>query len=473
MTRPSDKDLAQQVRQGDEQAFIALIRRHERVLAALIGYRIGTDDQVKDVLQETLIHAWSALRRETPRNVRAWLLQVARNRCRDYFRSTQRRELFVESNSLAPMVNRLGVAQARQRQAAVDIVEAMEEVPAPERAALQAFYLDGLSIAEIAARHRCPSGTIKRRLSHGRDQIRAVLGVTRKPRRQTMSTERDDKQQPFPQYRPDIRIEPSRKKPFRIDFREMTWWFVVPEVGDRVRYAWYEPLVAGDEAWRLSQIASLEAVCPAVIHGRPCVQIEVANQHFDRTGMTYDKTPGPEKGHRVRVWGCSSEEEVEWLAVETLNSDGSRELMTFLDEDFHYDWGPPSQRAIEDNGCLREEADGSFSRRTDVPAIMGAGVFEVHVGAQHFTCLRVFDVEKEATERDVMVEAYITREGRSILFRRYNGDRWAKGDAPPHNFGSELTWSEDLPHANRLIIDGVTYVHHYDNLTDVACGLAD
>ena len=95
------------------------------------------------------------------------------------------------------------------------------------------------------------------------------------------------------------------------------------------------------------------------------------------------------------------------------------------------------------------------------------------IGEQHFTCLRVFEVEKEATERDVMIEAYITRAGRTVLDRRYNGNRWAKRDAPPHNWGEAMTWEEDLPHNDRIVIDGVTYVHYYDKLTDVACGIAD
>ena len=117
MTCPSDQLLAAQVRQGDERAFVTLVRRYERVLARLIGQYIGTgDDGVQDVLQETMASAWSALRRDTPRDVRAWIMQVARNRCRDYFRSTQRRELFVEDQTLELMVNRRGLAQARQRQ---------------------------------------------------------------------------------------------------------------------------------------------------------------------------------------------------------------------------------------------------------------------------------------------------------------------------------------------------------------------
>ena len=48
-----------------------------------------------------------------------------------------------------------------------------------------------------------------------------------------------------------------------------------------------------------------------------------------------------------------------------------------------------------------------------------------------------------------------------------------KKDAPPHNWGEAMTWEEDLPHNDRMIIDGVTCVHYYEELTDAACGIAD
>ena len=465
MTSPNDQLLAEQVRQGNEQAFVRLIRRYERTLVGLIRHRVGSGDQVQDVLQETLVHIWSGLRRDTPRDVRAWLLQVARNRCRDYFRSTQRRELFVETEALAPMVNRFGVAETRQREAVEAIVEAMEEVPDRERAALQAFYLDGLSIAEIAARHRCPDGTVKRRLSHGRDRIRTALGVPPKKRSKTMSA---SQQRPFPQYRPEIRIEASQEEPFRVDFKEMAWWFIVPEVGDRVRYGSYSPPKEGHAPWRLSETVSLTAQRPAIIHGRSCVEVEVENQYFDQDGKIHER----EEDRHVKVWGCLAENAVEWVAIELLHPDGTRELTTFLDEEFYDDWAP-SPRLIEDCGYLHPQADGSLARQADAPEVMGAGVFDVQIGQQRFTCMRVFEIEKEATERDVIVEAYITQAGRTVLFRRYNGNRWAKKDAPPHNWGEEMTWEEDLPHTDRIIIDGVTYVHYYDNLTDAACGIVD
>ena len=45
MTSPSDQLLAEQVRQGNEQALVRLIRRYERTLVGLIRHRVGSGDQ--------------------------------------------------------------------------------------------------------------------------------------------------------------------------------------------------------------------------------------------------------------------------------------------------------------------------------------------------------------------------------------------------------------------------------------------
>lgn len=466
MDNPYDQQLARQVLEGNEAAFVTLIRRYERVMAALIRSRIGSGEQVQDVMQETLVHVWRGLRRDTPRKVRPWLLQVARNRCRDYFRSPQRRELYVGSEVLTPLVNRSGLALAREREAATAILEAMDEVPERERDALRAFYLDGLSIAEIAARHRSPDGTVKRRLSHGRDRIRKSMGITPTKRKTEMKARRQD----FPSLRPEIRIHPSAEKSLRIDFTEMAWWFVKPEVGDRVGFAHYDGGKDSAAPWRLTETTWLTARRPAVIHGRPCVEVDVEEAEVEK--MRFRKKPLEERSRIKRVWGCLSDDEVEWIAVEREEADGVRELETFLDDRFHDDWWG-SRRIVEDRGCLSQRADGAWARGPDAPAFTGAGVFDVHVGGRQFTCLRVFDLEKNATERDCLVVAYITREGRTVLFRRYNGSRWGKSDAPPHNWGEAMTWEEELPANDRIVIDGLTYVHFYDILSAAACGLVD
>jgi len=465
-----DQRLVQQIRSGDEQAFVTLIRRYERSLATLIRDRIGAVDAVEDVLQETLVHAWLGLRDRSPRHVRAWLYQVARNRCADFLRSAQRRERFVESEELATMINRFGVPTARQRRAAKDVVDAFDHVPAKEQEALRSFYLDGLSIAEIAARHRCPPGTIKRRLSHGRDLVRTELGVTTNRRSMAMSAESRIGKEAFPNLRPDISIEQSTGTPFSIDFRELAWWFIVPEIGEQVRWADYEPTRDGT-AWKLTEEKTAAARRHAIIHGRKCVEIEVEeHRHEDRKGLLPLNHDPDKVARHSRFWGRLTETEVHWLAVESMKSDGTRELLTCLDEDFGWDWGM-SARHVEDKGFLTEQADGSLTKNPDAPQVFSHGLFTVRIGDRTFECMRVFDIDEDASERAVLVMAYITRAGRTILFRRYNGNLWGKREKPPHSWGVEMTWEEDLPHTDRLVIDGVKYVHHYDSLTDEAVGL--
>ena len=467
----NDQILAQRTRAGDEQAFVALIRRYERSLAALIRDRLGSHDAGEDVLQETLVHAWSGLRVRGPNNVRAWLYQIARNRCSDYLRSTQRRERFVETETLAMMVNRFGVAEARQRRAVQDVVSAFELVPERESEALKSFYLEGLSIAEIAARHRCPPGTVKRRLSYGRDMVRSELGVTVTERSISMSTQsRKTRKRPFPKHRPEISITKLSEKPITLDLRELTWWFIVPEIDDEVRWANYEPPMDGCSPWRLSRTNEMIARRRAIIHGTEGVEIEIEQRELNRDGLLPYNSEPEDRDRDTKVWGRLTDTEVEWLGIERMKSDGTRELYTFLDEHFGWDFGS-SARVVEDKSYMTKLADGTYKREADAPDVFSSGMFAVKIGEQEFECLRVFNIEKKSSEREVIVLGYITREGRTVLFRRYNGNRWGKRDKPPHAWGGRMTWEEDLPHTDRLVIDGVTYVHNYDSLTDLACGI--
>ena len=471
MENPDDELLIRRIRRGEQQAFVMLVRRYERSLAALVGRRLaaaGVVDAVEDVLQETFVHAWTGLRSGSPRDVRAWLYQVARNRCADYLRSSQRRERFVEDDVLAVMVNRVGAVDARQRGLAADVVDAFDAVPEREREALKSFYVDGLSIAEIAARHRCAPGTVKRRLSHGRDWVRGELGIAVDRvdsvdgvdgRRTEMSVDNRPEPGPFPKVRPSVVVERLRSNARPVDMRELTWWFVVPELRDQVRWAEYQPIHGGSQ-WVLTETTAMRAARPAVLHGRKCVEVELAQESYEVAGVL---TP-PSASRHTKVWGRLTAAEVEWLGVERLAGDGTRMLDTFLDEGFDLDWGTRARR-VDIGSWLAEDGDGRLSSHPDMPDVFADGAFAVHLGDRTFTCTRVVEMEKEATEMDVVVLAFVGENGRTVLFRRYDGD----GRVPPEASGPR---AELLPEADRLVIDGMTFVHSYDCLTAEACGVA-
>ena len=52
------------------------------------------------------------------------------------------------------------------------------------------------------------------------------------------------------------------------------------------------------------------------------------------------------------------------------------------------------------------------------------------------------------------------RNGRTVLWRRFNKDDWAID-----RFGGKL-WSEKLPENEQITVNGETYVHWYDCISE-------
>ena len=455
-TKTQTDDVLARIRSGEQDAFVALIRRYERSLVALIRSRLGAVEAVQDVLQETLVHAWTGLRTREPRDLRAWLYQVARNRCSDHLRSAERREHALPDAALAVMVDRRGVADARWRRVVDEVVETFEVLPAKERQALRSFYVDGFSIREIAAREDSPPGTIKRRLSHGRSRVRGLLGVASERRRMDMS-KNNLVARAFPADRPSIGIERLEAKASDVDMRELIWWFAVPELHDEVHWAEYQP-VDGGSAWRLTQVSAMRAQRQAEIHDLECVEIEVKEQ-----GLSVAGVPVPPRDDRhTRVWGRLTDAEVQWIGIERLATDGTRKLYTFLDDHFEEDFGAWPRRIPA--GEYLTEAPGGVSRRENTPERFADGVFAVRVGESTFRCTRVVELSLAPAEWDVVIVAYIDAAGRTVLFRRYDDDRReVPGESRPRR--------EILPQAEQLMVDGNTYVHSFDYVTATACGV--
>lgn len=447
MVGSSDEHLVRRSAEGDRTAFVQLVRRHEQPLATLIRYQIDNLHDAEDILQETLVAAWSGLRLlRDPDKFSAWLLQVARNRCRDFLKSTQRRELPTAGEELEQHVNRFGRTSARRYRIFAEVVEALEQVPAVERDIAKLFYLEGLTIHEIAARSRCPEGTVKRRLFGARSYMRQALGIASRERVTKMRARKPgSKSQPFPRRRPEIVIAPLDAKPFAVDCPELRFWWIVPEVGKRALAAGYD-LFDG----RLKGASEIRAVRPAEVEGVEGVEIVGDDWSAERGWQPAD----------YAYYGRLTEHKAQWLA--TRLGGEKTWLRTFLDEGYTWAW-PEMDRRIEDTGRFVEQPDGSFKQAhspEDFTA-SGAGVFKVRIGDREFACLRVFVLEGAMNDPATAVtENYVTEAGRTVFRRQYC----------PHPPLVDV--KQDLD--KRLTIDGVTlFQFDGESFEGVAFGLAD
>lgn len=161
----SDEALYEQLLRGDLGAFDALYERHARHLFGFILRQVADRAEAEDLLHE----AFMAVLRErdagrSPRSLRAWLYQVARNLCLNRSRLRQRaaRALAAVAHTpQAPVEHPERVLEQRQDDDALR--QAVARLPNP---LAELFHLraGGLSYQELAEILGVPVGTIKSRI---------------------------------------------------------------------------------------------------------------------------------------------------------------------------------------------------------------------------------------------------------------------------------------------------------------------
>lgn len=136
--------------------------------------RTGRNDLAEDLVQETLLRAWSnqdKFREGT--NMGAWLSTILRNTHISHVRKHKREQVGLaegwEDTITSP-------ASQDDHLALADVAEAMDELPADQRDVLLAAGLEGRAQEDIARDAGCPVGTIKSRLSRARARLRDRVG---------------------------------------------------------------------------------------------------------------------------------------------------------------------------------------------------------------------------------------------------------------------------------------------------------
>ncbi|MCA9234122.1 MAG: sigma-70 family RNA polymerase sigma factor [Planctomycetales bacterium] len=164
-------------RDGDRDAFGALVDRFERMVEAVCWQRLRDHAEVQEASQEVFIKAFEKLHQLTePAAFPGWLRQIAVrqsiNRC-----TRRPPTIAVEPASLESVDERheapLSTLLSRERVDALH--EGLDRLAVLDRSTLVAFYLDGQSLVEMSDAFAAPVGTIKRRLHVARKRLAKEL----------------------------------------------------------------------------------------------------------------------------------------------------------------------------------------------------------------------------------------------------------------------------------------------------------
>jgi RNA polymerase sigma-70 factor (ECF subfamily) len=169
--------LVERAQAGDREAFGALVEHFQPTVYAICRARLGHSGEAAELTQEVFLHAMRRLGQlRQPERFAGWIKQVAVRMAIN--RATRRvpppsvdRELL--ESTAGPRAEPLGELIARER--ARLLWDGLARLAPMDRETLVAFYIQGLSIVEVAALHDAPVGTIKRRLHTARKRLKAIL----------------------------------------------------------------------------------------------------------------------------------------------------------------------------------------------------------------------------------------------------------------------------------------------------------
>jgi RNA polymerase sigma-70 factor, ECF subfamily len=154
---------------GWEEVYAAQYRR----LVALVSAVAGSPSEAEEAVQEAFVRALGLSgRRPVVQDPEAWLYRVAVNIARSRWR-----RIAVGRRYAGHLATHDDAARSEQEQtdSRLALLAALRKLPFEQREALALYYLADLPIEAIGVRIGSPVGTVKARLSRGRDALAKLL----------------------------------------------------------------------------------------------------------------------------------------------------------------------------------------------------------------------------------------------------------------------------------------------------------
>ena len=173
----ADADVIRAARDGDREAFAEIYRRYHAIVYRFARLMSGSTSIAEDITQETFVALMRDLHRYEPHRaaLATYLYGVTRNLTRARLRR-DRRFVRLDDSGAAEMPGvqdpSSTLAGSRERDR---VRQAIAALPSRYREVVILCAIHGLSYADAAAALRLPVGTIRSRLSRGRQAIASRL----------------------------------------------------------------------------------------------------------------------------------------------------------------------------------------------------------------------------------------------------------------------------------------------------------
>jgi RNA polymerase sigma-70 factor (ECF subfamily) len=181
------QELLSRAREGDAQAFCALIEPLQTRLLRQAAALSGDLNVADDLVSETLVEAWKSLSRyDGSCRLSTWLYSILLHRYQKAVRRARSRPISLawltslESADLErrqqniPSPESSPAAIAAEKESFVQLRNCIEELSDKHREVILLRFFEDASLAEMATVLRCSEGTVKSRLHHALEKLREM-----------------------------------------------------------------------------------------------------------------------------------------------------------------------------------------------------------------------------------------------------------------------------------------------------------
>lgn len=419
------------------EVFEKLLEAERGSVERFVRFRMHSKADADDVLQEVYLAAYEKFPQlKEQGSFKAWIISIARNKCNDYFRKRAAQNEIPIDEITEKMLpdSRHGISVV------TTIRDTLSLLGDKDRQILYLYFLKELTQAEIARRLDIPLGTVKSRLYTAKQNFKSKYPYF------THVSKGENDMKRLPELIPEYKIEAKAEAPFSVKWEELMGWFLIPRLGEKISWGMYDI-----PSRKCSHIYDMQVTGRAKVHGIEGVE------------LTAKETSCSDKGEVVNRTFVAQLTDTHCRYLATLRNDGDvRNYITFLDGDeFMPNWGfgednCGNETNLSVKGDIQRTGTTVTSAKKDFLLDI-VGRYTVTIGGKSHDTVCVMDIE--TYNCGVVSEQFLDRNGKTILWRRFNRDDWAMDRY-------QKKWSEQLPGNDRLTVNGITYVHWYDCITD-------
>ena len=415
--------------------FEILLSENMVALKRYVNFKVSNNHDAEDIIQDVCLSA--TMKFDTLKNTesfKAWIIGIANHKCNDYYRNKSK-NINIPIDSLSETALIVGRCGINEQNTVLETIAALGE---KDKEIIDLYFFKDLSQEEISKRLSVPIGTVKSRLYYAKEKFKKHYPHSNERIGETVMKK-------LPKILPEYTIEKSSLAPFNVKSEELMGFSIIPKLNEKITWASYDI-----PSRKMNDFNDTKVTCKAEVHGIEGVEI-VTTHHDCKTNET-----------RESIFIAQlTDTHCRYLAS-TFMRNGVRKTVTFLDtEDFMNNFGFGEDNCgyetnITHKGKI-ERDHNNITVKDEEEVVDIVGRYNVTINGKTYDTICVMDIGHYNNR--IAIEQYLDKNGRTILWRRFNRNNWAN-----KRYGG--LWTELLPENERLTINGDTYVHWYDCITD-------